>query len=95
MIQVYAFDVIEGGAVRNRRAVYETDQWIPDGIKVTKSGNIYTAAGNFIDVVDPNGVLLGKIKTPTFTTNLVFSGAGGLWLVGQGAAYRVMLAETE
>ena len=81
--------------MRNRRAVYYTDQWIPDGIKVAKSGNIYTAAGNFIDVVDPQGVLLGKIRTPTFTTNLVFSGQGGLWLVGQGAAYRVTLAENE
>jgi gluconolactonase len=75
--------------------VYYADQWIPDGIKVVKSGNIYTAAGNFIDVIDPSGVLLGKIYTPTFTTNLVFSGSGGLWLVGQGAAYRVLLAELE
>ena len=46
-------------------------------------------------MIDPEGVLLGKIRTPTFTTNLVFSGTGGLWLVGQGAAYRVTIAENE
>jgi len=78
-----------------RCTIYQTDQWIPDGIKVVKSGNIYTAAGNFIGVVDPDGVLLGKIRTPTFTTNLVFAGSGGLWQVGQGAAYRVLIAELE
>jgi len=64
---------------------------------VSKSSNlaIFTLLLKTFDIVDPNNVLLGKIKTPTFTTNLVFSGVNGLWLVGQGAVYRVIMAEME
>jgi hypothetical protein len=52
-------------------------------IKVVKSGNVYTATGDVIDVIDANGVLLGKIHTPTFTaTNLM---SWTCWSRTQGA----------
>ena len=83
------------GRVGSKRVIYQTDQWIPDGIRVASSGNIYAATGNSIDVLDPNGVLLGKILLPSFVTNLQFTGDGGLWLVGAGPVYRVTIAEKE
>jgi hypothetical protein len=60
------------GCIRNRGVMYESDQWIPDRNKVVKSDNIYTAASNFIDVVEPESILLDKTRTLILTTKLFF-----------------------
>ena len=53
-----------------------SDQWIPDAIRVMKSGNIFTSAGNFIDVISPRGwvrfVLL--YSAPICSLEVVVSG---------------------
>jgi gluconolactonase len=62
---------------------------------VASSGNIYAACGTAVDVIDPDGVLLGKILFSSFVTNLEFTGDGGLWVVGSGPVYRVTINEKE
>jgi gluconolactonase len=90
---VYAFDI--GTGLTNKRLVYSADFWVPDGIKVSRSGVIYSAAGIFIDVVSPEGELLGKIHTKGLMQNLVFAGPKyeELWMVGLGGVYRTRLAD--
>jgi gluconolactonase len=91
---IYAYD-IEKGQLRNRRLVYIADLWVPDGVKVSRSGVIYTSAGIFVDVISPEGVLLGKIRTPGLMQNLIFAGPkyDELWIVGLSGVYRAKLAD--
>jgi sugar lactone lactonase YvrE len=90
---VYAYDI--GRGLSNKRLVYVADFWVPDGIKVSKSGIIYSAAGIFVDIVTPEGELLGKIRMQGLLQNLVFAGPklDELWIVGLGGLYRTRLAD--
>jgi sugar lactone lactonase YvrE len=92
---IYAYDIING-LLSNRRLVYITDFWVPDGIKVSRQGNIYAAAGVFVDVVSPEGELLGKIRCGGSMQNLQFAGKdlNELWIVGIGGVYRTKLRES-
>lgn len=91
---IYAYDIVDG-LLHNRRLVYISDFWVPDGVKVSRSGLIYTAAGIFVDVIRPDGVLLGKIRTPGLMQNLVFAGPkyDQLWIVGIGGVYRTQIKD--
>jgi gluconolactonase len=91
---IYAYDIVNG-QLFNRRLVYISDLWVPDGVKVSSSGIIYTAAGIFVDVISPEGVLLGKIRAQGSMQNLIFAGPKyeELWIVGLGGIYRTRLAD--
>ena len=91
---IYAYDLVNGLAT-NRRLVYIADFWVPDGIKVSESGNLYAAAGIFVDIISPDGVLLGKIQTAGLMQNLIFAGPelNELWLVGIGGVYRTRISD--
>lgn len=79
----------------NRRLVYVPDTHVADGIKLSESGYIFTAAGSSIDVVVPDtGVLLGKIITnDEVMNNLVALPNGEWWFTGQGGIWRARIAE--
>ena len=91
---IYAYDIVKG-QLHDKRLVYITDHWVPDGVKVSDSGNIYTAAGIFVDVISPEGVLLGKIRTTGSMQNLIFAGPkyDELWIVGIGGLFRTKMAD--
>ena len=91
---IYAYDIVNG-QLHDKRLVYITDYWVPDGMKVSKSGNLYTAAGIFVDVISPEGVLLGKIRTSGSMQNLIFAGPkyDELWIVGIGGVYRTKMVD--
>jgi hypothetical protein len=94
---VYAFNYsVASSSVLNRRLVYVPDTHVADGLKVSHSGYIFTAAGSTIDVVRPSdGVLLGKISTGTeVMNNLVAVPGGEWWLTGQGGIWRVRISES-
>jgi len=55
-------DCPSGGILTNRRLIYTTDSGIPDGIKIDRSGNIYSGNGDGVHVVDKLGNLKGKIS---------------------------------
>jgi sugar lactone lactonase YvrE len=76
--------------------VYIADFWVPDGIKVSRQGNIYAAAEIFVDIVSPRGELLGKIQCGGSMQNLQFAGKelNELWIVGIGGVYRAKLRES-
>jgi sugar lactone lactonase YvrE len=92
---VYAYDIVAPGQVRNRRLFYVADQWVPDGIKVTPAGNLYSAAGVFVDIVGPDGDLLGKLRFPGIVANVAFAGPDydELWIVGLSGIYRAKIKE--
>lgn len=92
---ITAFDVVNSRMLANKRTVYVPDTYFGDGLKVSETGNLYTAAGSAIDVVTPGGELLGKIHgdpTETFN-NLVFLPNGEIYITGVKGIWRARIKE--
>jgi sugar lactone lactonase YvrE len=92
---VYAYDIVAPGHIRNKRLYYIADLWVPDGLKVSRNGYLYSAAGRFVDVIDTEGVLLGKITFPGIVANVEFAGENydDLWIVGFGGIFRAKIKD--
>jgi len=84
---VYAFDVLgNGNSIGNRRPIYLSEQWIPDGLKVARNGYILTGTGGGVDILDEEGTILVTIRTNYTAVNVNWSGKDfeTLWIVGVG-----------
>ena len=69
--KLMAFDVA-GDTLENPRLFAEIDPHVPDGFRTDVDGNIWIAAGDGVQVFNPNGDMLGKIHTPEVAANLSF-----------------------
>ncbi len=91
---VYAFDVLtNGNSIANKRPIYLSKQWIPDGLKVARNGYLLTGTGGGVDVLDEEGVLLVSVRTNYTAVNVNWSGKGfeTLWVVGVGGVSEITL----
>ncbi|KAI9801314.1 MAG: hypothetical protein M1833_002884 [Piccolia ochrophora] len=89
---VYAFDLSPDGThLTNKRPIYLSQDWVPDGLKVARNGYVVTGAGKGVDVLDPTGTPLVRIQTNYTVQNFAWTGAEfrTLWLMGQGGISRV------
>ena len=66
-----AFDV-NGDKLENPRLFVDVEPHVPDGCRADVNGNIWLAAGDGVQVFNPQGDLLGKIHTPEVAANLSF-----------------------
>lgn len=72
---IYAFDVsLDGKSVTNQRLFAEVSPGFPDGMRLDMHGNIYVGALDGVQVFNPKGQLIGKIRMPKETANLTFGG---------------------
>ncbi len=72
---IYAFDVNSDGAtLRGQRVFAVVSPGFPDGMRLDTEGNIYVGALDGIQVFNPAGKLIGKIRMPKETANLTFGG---------------------
>lgn len=72
---IYAYDFIEGGQkLTNQRLFATVSPGFPDGMRLDESGNIYVGALDGVQVINPAGKLIGKIRMPKETANLTFGG---------------------
>lgn len=72
---IYAFEVLEGGkTVGNRKLFATVSPGFPDGMRLDSHGNIYVGALDGVQVYNPEGKLIGKIRMPKETANLTFGG---------------------
>jgi len=88
-----AFDVQPDGSVRNPRKFADSRG---DGLAVDSAGRVYAAVAAGINVISPQGQILGTIPTPVGMQSVGFAGRDKrtLFAVGRGAAYKVaMIAE--
>ena len=69
--QLMAFDVADN-TLQNPRLFAEINPHVPDGFRTDVDGNIWIAAGDGIQIYNPNGDMLGKIRTPEVAANLSF-----------------------
>ena len=92
---VYAFDVVEKVAgkpyLTNERPIFQSKDWIPDGLKVLIEVYVLTGTGSSVEVLSPEGELLVSIQTNFTAVNVNWAGAdlGELWIVGLGGVSRV------
>lgn len=71
--QIRQFSV-DGARLTSARVFADIDSGLPDGFRLDTEGNIWTSAGLGVNVYDPAGMLLGRIKTGAKTSNVVFGG---------------------
>lgn len=66
--KIFAYDMQPDGTVRNRRVIVdltgEKGLGGPDGIKVDRKGNIYSAATGGLWIFSPEGKRLGLVRAP-------------------------------
>ncbi|KAF8858412.1 hypothetical protein BDZ45DRAFT_398248 [Acephala macrosclerotiorum] len=70
----YAFGVVEsaiGSPYRvNKRPIIMSQDWIPDGLKVSREGLVVIGSGTSIDVLDADKLLLLSIVTNYTAVNV-------------------------
>jgi gluconolactonase len=91
------YDVAADGTVSNGRVfadvTSETEDGLPDGLKLDSNGNLYGSGPGGIWVFSPDGKLLGKIKPPETPANLAWGEDGKvLYITARTGIYRIRLA---
>lgn len=71
---IYAYDVIDGRNIENKRLFTEVSPGFPDGMRLDIHGNIFVGALDGVQVFNPQGKMMGKILMPKETANLTFGG---------------------
>ncbi|MES2345710.1 MAG: SMP-30/gluconolactonase/LRE family protein [Chlamydiota bacterium] len=74
---IYAFDMTsDGQGVKGQRLFATVSPGFPDGMRLDTAGNIYVGALDGVQIFNPQGELIGKIRMPKETANLTFGGKG-------------------
>jgi gluconolactonase len=69
---IYAYDVIKGKTLQNRRVFAYSDNGYPDGVHADTEGNVWAGCGDGVHMWSPEGTLLGKIWNGVETNNFAF-----------------------
>jgi gluconolactonase len=91
------YDVNPGGTVSNGRVLLDStsskDPGSPDGMKVDKMGNIYSAGPGGVWIISPEGKHLGTIRMPEVMANCAWGSADGktLYITASSSLYRIRL----
>jgi gluconolactonase len=74
---IVAFDVIDGRRLESPRIFKVIEPGASDGLRVDVEGNIWTSAGDGIQVFDADAIELGRILLPEEASNCTFGGPDG------------------
>jgi gluconolactonase len=91
---LWAFDVVDGRRLDNARELCDVDPGVPDGFRVDHQGWIYTSSEDSVQVIHPDGSLLGKLYVPEKVGNVTFGGPlrDQLYIAASTSLYRIRLA---
>jgi gluconolactonase len=97
--KIFAYDIQSDGTVKNRRTIVdltgEKGLGGPDGVKVDRQGNLYTAATGGLWIVSAEGKRLGLVRAPEGIrfANLAFGDPDSktLYLVSAKNLWRIRL----
>ncbi|KAF5501261.1 Gluconolactonase [Colletotrichum siamense] len=70
---IYAFDIVDGKRLANKRMFAYADSGFPDGVHTDTDGNVWAGCGDGVHVWNPEGVLLGKIHIGEVSNNFAFA----------------------
>lgn len=92
---IRVFEVQDDGSLANGRVFAtggEPDAY--DGLRLDDKGRVWAAAGKALLCYDPDGTLLGRLRLPEPTANLVFGGPkrNRLFMAGSQSLYAVYTA---
>ena len=68
-----AFDVLDGGRLDGERVIHVSSPEHPDGLKADSAGRLYATFAGGVEVLSPDGLLLGEIEIPG-AVNFCFGG---------------------
>ncbi len=71
---IRTFQVGAGGSLRGGEVLVEVAPGIPDGMRVDVGGNLWCTAQDGVHCFTPCGELIGKVKVPEVSANVVFGG---------------------
>ncbi len=88
------FDVVDGVRLSGGRVFAVIEPWIPDGLKVGPGGEVFTTAGDGVQVFTPEGELIGKFLTPEVAANCAFGGPAGdtLFICATASVWAIRLS---
>lgn len=96
---IRVFEVQDDGTVKNGRVFAPIDTGGPDGIRCDEAGRIWSSAGDGVHIFAPEGILVGKVITPSAGTsgrpespaNLCFGGKNGrtLFITARTSLYSI------
>jgi gluconolactonase len=93
----YAYDIDENDSLINGRVFYDataeakTQNGLPDGLKVDKSGNIFATGPGGVWIFNPEGKVLGKILINGVTSNCALANDNVLYITADMYVLRVKL----
>jgi len=89
---IVVFDVHDA-VLENPRVFAEITPGLPDGFRIDAQGWVYTSSEDSVQILHPDGTLLGKIPVPEKVGNLCFGGADGktLFIAASTSLYRIIL----
>jgi gluconolactonase len=94
---IWVYDVQPDGSLTNGRKFYEDifndEPGVPDGMKCDVEGNVYCTASGGIHVIDPQGNLIGRLRTPEHVANFGFGDADWktMYICQMGNVWRVRM----
>jgi gluconolactonase len=77
---IYAFDVVDGARLANKRKLIDPGRGTPDGMRVDVDGNLWVGWGmgedglDGVEVFNASGLRIGRIDLPERCANLCFGG---------------------
>jgi gluconolactonase len=88
---IRVFDVNADNTLSNGKVLAAIDKGVPDGIRCDERGNVWSSAGDGVQVFAPDGTLIGRIPVPESPANLCFGGADGttLFITAQTSLYAI------
>ena len=92
----YAFPVKSDGTLGPKHLLADGKYWTaqprgnPDGLKVDRHGNVFATGPGGVNIISPEGVLLGRIHTEKTAANCAFGGDGSmLYITATDCLYRI------
>ena len=88
---ILVYEVKPDGTLSEGSVFCTIDKGGPDGIRVDAEGNVWSSAGDGVQVFSPDGALIGRILCPESPANLAFGGEDGLslFMTSRTGLYRV------
>jgi gluconolactonase len=90
---IYAFDIIPGPFLANKRLFAFADGGWPDGIKCDMKGNVYSGCGDGVEVWNPAGTLIGKILVEGGVANFSFGQNGAIYMCNETRLWKAQIGE--
>ena len=91
---VRRLEVLEGNRLGKGKVFAVIAPGVPDGMRVDAAGRLYATAGDGVQVFDPSGKPIGKIKTAKGAANCCFGGPDRktLFITARDTVWAVRLA---